>query len=150
MATTVLAVAWPATVSIANDGLLREPHTMQLAADWIVRNVESDRSVSRLWAEYPLLDPTRHRLELLRDGFEFQAAPYRPLSADVVVLDDLPLHPWRRELLADLRASYVEAARFTARPAAFGRALPEPFLPPDSRYTRSDVTIYRRTRPGGS
>jgi hypothetical protein len=123
--------------AVAQLGLV---HPYQRAADWIESNVPAGASLARLWAEYPPLEPGRHRLEMLQDPFALEGRAYAPQAADVVVLDDLPLHAWRSELLADLAQNYREAARFGPQ-----RPLPEPWRPHDSRYPGPAVRVLLRT-----
>src|SRR6185503_9929069 len=96
--------------------VLRGPHTAARAGDWISATAPPGSGVPKLWDEMPLLDPGRYRLEPLDDPFGLEHHAFRPPTADFVVLDDLPLHPWRPELLARLEAEYELEARFADPP----------------------------------
>ncbi len=134
------AVGLPLAYSTASVARLGEVHPYSRAAEWVESNVPAGASLARLWGEYPPLERGRYRLELLNDPFALEGRPYAPSSADVVVLDDLPIHAWRAELLADLQRNYREAARF-----ALERPLPEPLRPHDSRYPDPTVRVFLRT-----
>jgi dolichyl-phosphate-mannose-protein mannosyltransferase len=140
----VLALLPPAAVSMAQVDLLRDTHTAQQAADWIGERVGAGSSVALLWHQYPVLDGRRWRLELFDDPFALEGHAYRPLFAERVVLDGMPIVPFRPELQADLDAHYVPEATFTRRPRLLGVSLPEPLAPHDWRYTHPEMRILRR------
>jgi len=138
------ALAPPLAYSLASDAALFGAHPYQEAGAFVERQASAGASVARLWAEYPPLDARRYARLSLVDPFGLRGEPYRSLGADFVVLDDLPLHPWRPELLADLQAHY--AGRRFRKPLL----LPEPWAPHDSRYPRPEVVVYERLRPTSS
>lgn len=138
----MLVLAPPVVYSLGTVALLREAHPYQHASLWVEANVPRGASVARLWAEYPPLDHGRYEVKMLADPFALRSRPYRALGEDVVILEDLPLHAWRPELLSDLRQNYGEAVSFGEE-----RLLAEPWLPHDSRYTRPEVRVFRRKQP---
>jgi hypothetical protein len=139
-----LALLPPLVVSIGLLGVLRREHTAARAAEWMAAQVPAGARIARLWDEIPLLDPGTYRLEGLADPFGLEGRPFTPPAADVVVLDDLPIHAWRPELLRALETDYEQAARVSGPPAVAGVALPEPWAAHDWRYTHPVLTVYRR------
>jgi hypothetical protein len=131
-------------VSAGQLSLLVRPHTAQQAADWIVQQITPGARVVQLFPEYPLLDPVRYRTSGFGDPFALEGSAYRPLEADVAILDDLPLHALRHELRDDLARRYFEAAAFGRAPRLGPFELPEPWLPHDLRYTHPRIRVLRR------
>jgi hypothetical protein len=136
-----LVLAPPLAYSLAMDAALFGAHPYARAAAVIETRAPAGGSVARLWAEYPPLDAGRFTKLPLADPFGLTGQGYRALGADFVVLDDLPLHAWRPELIADLQAHY--SAHHFGKPLL----LPEPWAPHDSRYPRPEVIVYQRLRP---
>jgi hypothetical protein len=136
-----LVLAPPLAYSLAMDAALFGAHPYAEAAAVVETRAPAGASVARLWAEYPPLDARRYAKLPLADPFGLRGETHRPLEADFVVLDDLPLHPWRAELRADL------AAHYSAHPFRKPLLLPEPWAPHDSRYPRPEVIVYERLRP---
>jgi hypothetical protein len=141
--TCALVLGPLATISIGLVPVLRDEHTAARAGDWIAATAVPGSRVAKLWDEMPLLDPARYRLEPLADPFGLEHRAFT-LTADYVVLDDLPLHPWRGELLARLETDYEVAARFADPPRLFGFELPEPLAAHDWKYTHPAIRVYAR------
>jgi hypothetical protein len=142
-----LAVLPALAFSVSQVGLLAARHTAQAAADWIDATLPEGGAIVQLWPEYPILDSRRFRVEPFDDPFAILGRPYRPLDADAVVRDDLPLHPFRPELERDLALHYELAADFRRAPRLGPLTLPEPEAPHDWKYTHPRLRIYRK-RPG--
>ena len=143
----VLALGPSVVSSLGLIGVLRGEHTASGAARWLAAQAPPGARIAQLWDEIPVLDRERHRLERPLDPFAIQGTPYAELASDFVILDDLPIHAWRPELLADLDRNYEMAAVFSAVPRLFGAAVPEPWAAHDWKYTHPTIRIYRRRAP---
>jgi hypothetical protein len=143
-AAAALALLPPFALAAAVVGTLRRPHPAQLAADWLDATAPG-ASVATLWEEIPLLDLSQRRREPLVDPFGLEGRPFTAPTADRVVLDDLPIHAWRPELIRTLATDYRLAAVFTSPPRLFGVVLPEPIAAHDWRYGHPVIAVYEKT-----
>ena len=79
------------------------------------------------------------------EPFGLEGRPFTAPTADRVVLDDLPIHAWRPELIRTLATDYRLAAVFTRPPRLFGVVLPEPIAAHDWRYGHPVIAVYEKT-----
>jgi len=149
-----LAILPPLLLSLAQISVMREPHTADAAARWIVQVAPPGASIVQLWPEYPILDNKRYRLSLFEDPSGFERKPFRPVEADLAIIDDLRVLPLREELVRDLERNFTLAATFRKTPRLGPFVIPEPGAPHDWKYTHPEIRIYRRNThaiiPGSS
>jgi hypothetical protein len=147
-AVAALAALPPLALSCGQVGILRDAHTAQRAADWISAHAAPGASIARLWPEYPLLDERRYATSELRAVHAVEVRPsYQPLTADLVVLDDLSFEPFPAELAADLERHYRLQATFSRPPRMGPLVLPEPGAAHDWKYTHPALRVLRRVGP---
>ena len=139
-----LTILPPLVLSAGQLRVLTQPHTAQRAADWIEETLRPGSRITRLWREYPVLNGNRFALSLFEDPFGIEGKPSPPLDADLVIVDDFPLIPFRPELLSDLRQDYRLAAVFHQPPRLGPFAIPEPRAPHDWKYTHPVLSLYLR------
>ena len=141
---STLALAPPLALSLALVGVLRDDHTATRAARWVLDQAPPGARIAKLWDEIPLLDAERYQLEPLSDPFGLEARAYPQSASDLIVLDDLPIHAWRPELLEDLERRFRLVAVFSNPPRLLGLPLPEPMAAHDWKYTHPVIRIYER------
>jgi len=140
----LVAILPPLVLSGGQLRVLTEPHTARRAADWIVGSLRPGSRITQQWLEYPVLDGSRFALSRFQDPFGVEGRPARPLDADLVVVDDFPLIPFRPELLSDLAQHYRLATVFRQPPRLGRFAIPEPARPHDWKYTHPEISLYLR------
>lgn len=140
-----MALVPPLLLSVGQVGLMRDVHTAQRTADWMVAHSAPGTSVAQLWPEYPVLDGRRFTLHPLQTSSDTR--PRVPLSADLVVLDDLQIERFPAETQAALAHDYRPEVVFTRPPRLGPFVLPEPWAAHDWKYTHPALKVLRRNAP---
>ena len=115
------------------------PHPANLALQLLERAVHPGQTVSRLMPELPPLDPLTYPVGPNPLTGDLSADP-----PDWVVISDLPIIDYPEATLVFLRNRYERTAVFLRQSPTSWATFGERGAPHDWKYTRPEMTIYRK------